>query len=379
MAAPRPQKKRWLRALLGLVLMAISAKVLSQLSFGGGSSSGQEHQEEEQQRQQYLQQAAAERQQLVQQVGQAQCGASLPTVAALVESFVTAPTPARNTNVSLDAPLIFFHQRKTAGTSMRRAIRRIALGSRQPFYIPCNQGVHCDTYHIGNASAKAFYAGHFYWGELRELSRRAKFLPPGAHWDDPRHRASCFTIFREPLARMESCYYYRFIQERGIKNKHFSCLDQLNPVELRRMFMDGRSKFARGCLNEPFRILSGLTDEEDLAALSSAAPDQGWQLTAAMALTLQHLAQCVPVVLERPESLRLMRHYFPQLTPGLDSLQHANALKVGRCPLSDATRSLLAELSVGEHILYEAVQRRVDYMLAELGEEGEQQQEEEQR
>ena len=172
---------------------------------------------------------------------------------------------------------------------------------------------------------------------------------------------------------------HTLLQERGIKNKHFSCLDQLNPVELRRMFMDGRSKFARGCLNEPFRILSGLTDEEDLAALSSAAPDQGWQLTAAMALTLQHLAQCVPVVLERPESLRLMRHYFPQLTPGLDSLQHANALKVGRCPLSDATRSLLAELSVGEHILYEAVQRRVDYMLAELGEEGEQQQEEEQR
>ncbi|KAL4423827.1 hypothetical protein ABPG75_001128 [Micractinium tetrahymenae] len=290
----------------------------------------------------------------------------------MVEAFLATPLPPRNLNLSEDAPLFFFHQRKTAGSSMRQAIVQAAKAANLSYFVSCHDGVPCDLYHIGT-NFSAIYAGHFYWGEQRELSRQSSFDPATGTWHNPRHSASCLTVFRDPVARLESCYYYRFVQERRIKHQHYRCMNLLTNAELRNMLTNGRTIWGRGCLNEPFRILSGLSDELDLAALSSSPSTKGSLLTAAMSLTLSHLSGCVPLVLEDPRSLRLVRHWFPQLAPAFMELQQVRKTKAARCPMSNRTRATLEELGAGERMLYDAVQRRMEVMLAALPPEAEEQ------
>lgn len=83
-------------------------------------------------------------------------------------------------------------------------------------------------------------------------------------------------------------------------------------------------------------------------------------------MTLSHLATCVPLVLERPDSLRLARHWFPQLAGAFETLGRKNAGPVERCALSDRARAALADLAAGEQLIYDAAQRRADAMLDTL-------------
>ncbi len=129
----------------------------------------------------------------------------------MVEAFLASPLPPRNLNLSEDAPLFFFHQRKTAGSSMRKAIVEAAKAANLSYFVSCHDGVPCDLYHVGT-NFSAIYAGHFVWGEQRELSRRSVFDPATGTWHNPRHNASCLTMFRDPVSRLESCYYFRFVQ-----------------------------------------------------------------------------------------------------------------------------------------------------------------------
>lgn len=292
-------------------------------------------------------------------------GVLASAVPPLVDAFLASPLPPRNLNLSEDAPLFFFHQRKTAGSSMRKAIVEAAKAANMSYFVSCHDGVPCDLYHVGT-NFSAIYAGHFVWGEQRELSRRSVFDPATGTWHNPRHNASCLTMFRDPVSRLESCYYYRFVQERRIKHQHYRCMNLLTTAELRNMFVNGRTKWGRGCLNEPFRILSGLTDELDLAALSASPSTKGSLLTTAMSLTLSHLSGCVPLVLEDPRSLRLVRHWFPQLAPAFVELQEVRKTKAARCPMSNRTRAVLEELGAGERMLYDAAKRRLEVMLATL-------------
>ncbi|KAL4423826.1 hypothetical protein ABPG75_001127 [Micractinium tetrahymenae] len=285
------------------------------------------------------------------------------SVASLVQAFLAAPLPPRNLNLSEQAPLFFFHQRKTAGSSLRATIVQAAKDANLSYFVPCHDGVPCDLYHIGT-NFSAIYAGHFYWGEQRELSRRSSFDPAAGTWHNPRHNASCLTMFRDPVSRLESCYYFRFVQERAIRDGHFSCLSNLKAREMRSMFADGRTLYGRGCLNEPFRILSGLTDELDLTALSNSSTAEGSLLNAALALTLKHLSGCVPLVLEDPRSLQLAQHWFPQLAPAFVELKKRNKGLARRCPMTERAQAVLQELAAGEQIVYDAARRRVEVMLA---------------
>ena len=139
---------------------------------------------------------------------------------------------------------------------------------------------------------------------------------------------------------------------------------------MRSMFADGRTLYGRGCLNEPFRILSGLTDELDLAALSRSPTTEGSVLTSALTLTLSHLSGCVPLVLEDPRSMRLAQHWFPQLAPAFQQLGKRNKGLARRCPMTQRAQAVLQELAAAEQIVYDAARRRVEIMLAALPAEG---------
>lgn len=115
------------------------------------------------------------------------------STSALLKTFLAAPLPRRNTNLSVDAPLFFIHQRKAGGSSVRAAILDAAQQAGLPFFIPCygDPVVHCDTYSIGRAPPAAIYGGHLPWAERKELSRRATF--DGNIWHNPLNNARCWT------------------------------------------------------------------------------------------------------------------------------------------------------------------------------------------
>ena len=156
-------------------------------------------------------------------------------------------------------------------------------------------------------------------------------------------------------------------QERKINDPAYACLSNLTSAQVRNMYLNGTSMYGRSCLNEPYRILSGVADEADINALSeAAAPGHAAHLERVLALTLKHLAQCVPIVLEKPESLRLARYYFPQLMSAFAELPHCNKGKAARCPLSPDAQAQLGELAAAETLLYRAAVLRVDHLLAAL-------------
>lgn len=193
-----------------------------------------------------------------------------------VRAFVEAPLPAVARHLSPGSPLIFHHQRKTGGSSLRIALKAAAAAANLTTFVTCYAGVSCDSYTFGNASA-ALYAGHLGWGERRNLARTGSLDVRTARWSTPQQRASCLTLFREPIARLESCYYYRFVNKRmagpkAIAHPRFQCISNLTASEVRSMLVTGRSQFGSGCLAEPFRIFSGQTSEEELAEVAIHPP-----------------------------------------------------------------------------------------------------------
>lgn len=287
---------------------------------------------------------------------------------ALVAQFLAAPAPAVNSNISADLPLFFFHQRKTAGSAARTALVAAAETHGLPYFVPCFGNVSCDTYHIGTAVA-ALYAGHIPWAERKELARRAAYQPANGTWVNPSDRASCLTVFRAPVARMESCYYYRFIQERGIAatEHRLTCLSNLTEPEISSFLRYGRSMWGRGCLNEAFRILSGVNDETAIAQMTMR---EGGAVTfqPILAMTLHNLAKCVPLVLEMPESFALVDHFFPQFASTFASMPRENTGQVGRCALSAESEAALVKLANdgGEQLLYDSVKQRVTLLLSSI-------------
>jgi hypothetical protein len=140
----------------------------------------------------------------------------------LVATFLASPLPPRNLNISVENPLLFVHQRKAGGSSVRVALVAAAAQARLPSYVPCHGGVKCTTFDIPVNAAAAIYAGHFPWihaarqlMQQRQLGRSGSTPPSSGATPDTIQRqslhqpASCLTLFRDPMARLESCFYYR--------------------------------------------------------------------------------------------------------------------------------------------------------------------------
>jgi hypothetical protein len=138
--------------------------------------------------------------------------------------------------------------------------------------------------------------------------------------------------------------------------------------ELVAFLKEGRSIYGYGCLSEPYRLFSGVADEVELAELGGAHPDSFENLMA-LSSTLRRLSKCVPLVLEDPRSFALAQHWFPQVASAftkLPRLKVASERNVTKCQLSPQARAVLEALTRTETLLYRAVLRRVERMLAHL-------------
>lgn len=219
------------------------------------------------------------------------------------------PTPSR--------PFVFFHQRKTGGSSIRKMLVESAKGYDLTFRVQCFGGVHCNSYDVPlNLGLSAVYGGHLYFPSAvkaihQQTVRSASFRP--VQEDD--YGFDCLTIFREPVSRVQSCWNYRFPPAARAFNSY-------GVEEIRRMLPLGMSFYDEGCNNEPLRILSDSGRSEQkvnvlTSNLTDAAvfdPKSGWAFDAVgtLARTFEHMETCVIGVLERcEETEKVIAFYFP--------------------------------------------------------------------
>ena len=77
------------------------------------------------------------------------------------------------TEVTGATPMVFFHQRKAGGSSIRAVLHRLCTDANLHCFIICYDGVACDTYSLpASGSRSAVYAGHIPWGEPQNKFER---------------------------------------------------------------------------------------------------------------------------------------------------------------------------------------------------------------
>lgn len=221
-----------------------------------------------------------------------------------------SPSPAR--------PFVFFHQRKTGGTAMRHLLVNSAKRHHLPYHVKCFNNVQCNAYDLPlNEPLSAVYGGHIYFPSALKAIEQAHVRHPS--FEAPFETATedvgfdCFTIFRDPVSRVASCWNYRFPNAPPFQTIDADFVKNHLPTAM--------SIFAEGCNNEPLRILSdsGRAEEKvnTLTATDDAItahPGTDWALDAVgtLARTLEHMDMCVVGVVERcDETRRVVRHYFP--------------------------------------------------------------------
>ena len=97
------------------------------------------------------------------------------------------------TEVTGATPMVFFHQRKAGGSSIRAVLHGLCTDANLHCFIICYDGINCDTYTLPTkGSPSAVYAGHIPWGEPQNKFER--------YWHRSSSNFSCVTNYREPVS-----------------------------------------------------------------------------------------------------------------------------------------------------------------------------------
>ncbi|CAK0888257.1 unnamed protein product, partial [Prorocentrum cordatum] len=276
------------------------------------------------------------------------------------DRFLQAPLPPKVERFSVERPLVFIHQRKAGGSSLRVIMVGVCKKKGLTYHIKCfpNMGeTRCDSYSYGD-SIVAVYGGHVDWLQMsRMFARRGRWDTSDKSWHQDVAQFSCFTNFRDPLSRIESCYYFRFHNKgKGAP----SCLADFAPEDMRRFFQASRSEYGYSCMNEPFRMLSSFVDE---ALFSTYDDSQEWEL--AFSRTLNNLARCVPLIMENSKTLDVVASWFPQFGdvvkfPKVHSMTGGSR----KCALSEQHLDVLRDLTRQERRLYDLVLKRAQQFIS---------------
>ena len=294
----------------------------------------------------------------------------------LIQGFLRAPGLwPKVENVTTKRPFIFFHQRKAGGSSIRKTLYNGARKKNLKTYIPCH-GVKCDTYTLPTTltakNAAVIYGGHIPWGEPQNKYER--FL----HDEAGSREFSCATNFREPLSRVISCLHFRF--PGPFKNKCITDMDN----DLLLQYMKKPDKYGNSCLNEPFRIMSGIRTDVFADKLDVCTPHNRSQLMSgdlfgahpefvvALTLTLEHTMKCSPLILEAPESYTMAQQRFDdasgvRLVTDSGGMLHENNKNDGHTcgdakehPWQQKNLHLMFCVTAVEQMLYRAVVQKTE-------------------
>lgn len=274
-------------------------------------------------------------------------------------------------------PLIFFHQRKAGGSSLRESLHEASQAVKMTSYIPCYDDIPCVNFAIDkNAVDRAVYGGHFSWGDQAMLA---------LHHRAYRSYFTCFTNYRHPIDRIESCLYFRFPYM--LQNL---CLNDY-PLPMFDFLLSQIDTYGNSCLNEPFRVLSGERDELVLDHLMDgetelfhdlpppADPKLGKKQRRLLhdhtmhifKSTLQHTLKCTPVFNELPESYSMLDYIYPSFE-GQHAFEPEKKVRLGkkrdRCePVTGIRRTMIEKRAALEVMLYETVYQKAHKHLKHVG------------
>ncbi|CAE7581061.1 rlmN [Symbiodinium sp. CCMP2592] len=251
-------------------------------------------------------------------------------VQVMIDRFLNKKVPPKNEDVSEHAPLVFMHQHRAGGTTMRKLLYNQSVNMKLTPHIMCSGGVSCREFKNNDAKA-AVYGGQFCWRELMDSL--------------PEKRVSCLTNFREPVARIQSCYHNRLVHTKKIAP---ACMGKLEPSKLKSLLQN------YGCVNEPFRRL-GHCGLKPADAKDKKARMLSWNTT------LEHLAECVPVLVDKQETYAAAVKYFPQFKQvfwQMKKLKLNENENTEECAIPDTHMAVIKELASEELLLYEAAHAR---------------------
>ena len=178
------------------------------------------------------------------------------------------------------------------------------------------------------------------------------------------------TNYREPVSRIISCLAYRHPTE--MRDKCVADMD----VGLLRVLLNRPDRFGNSCLNEPFRIMSGIRSDHFIDRLDECDDpggrvDDDANLELALRLTLTHASKCSPLVMESPDTYTLASRRF-NATPlrfvdGEGNMYHTNFAKnstncSGRTWGKENLRLVMCKTAL-ERILYHTVKRKAECAL----------------
>jgi len=269
---------------------------------------------------------------------------------------------------ALTQPFIFFHQRKSGGSKIRDEIMAAAKAIEAPTFIPCvTPNLGCETYYTPENGdfpppIPTVYGGHIHYNTFIQTLYVLHNVPKlKVQISPPPPKFTCFTIFREPISRIQSCWNYRFIQTNPVKKsrEQIHKLADMPTTNLTSQLTSARSKYGKGCLNEPMRIFSDFGQDEPIVN-NLAGADLG---IAELALnqTVERAGQCVVGILERCADTKLViEKHLPFFAPYFSCDHQENTGKVEKGALSDDHLAILQELGRFEIRAYEQANLLLD-------------------
>ncbi|KAL3910198.1 MAG: hypothetical protein SGARI_002241 [Bacillariaceae sp.] len=244
------------------------------------------------------------------------------------------------------------HHLQSAADALTTTNSSNSSNGKTKAYIACLGGIHCATYATPTEPMSneppVIYGGHFYYPSVKytldlwhgryqkndqneQVPARMKNLnPTEATTTSSTPPFTCFTLFRDPIERIQSCWNYRMVQEHHFKhqrlatynNDEYSNNDQKH-VSIPSLLIHARDTYEMGCLNEPMRIFTSVGgDERIINHLWSNGNDEDadddlrllYDPSRLVQETIQRSSQCIIGILERPnETNQLLQYYLPWL------------------------------------------------------------------
>ena len=252
-------------------------------------------------------------------------------VAAMIQNFLQKPLPPKNEAVSETRPLVFMHQHRAGGTTLRKLLYNTSLSLKMKPHIQCSGGVDCRAFK-NQVTDASVYGGQFCWREMMtSLSGK---------------QVSCLTNFREPVARITSCYMQRLVEKKKVAP---FCMAKLDPKKLKTLLVN------YGCVNEPFRRLGQCGVQTHADANDKKARMQIWNNT------LENLASCVPILVDKQDTYSAAVKHFPQFKQVFWQMKkeklNTNSYPKD-CEIPASHMAVIQELAGEEKLLYEAAKKR---------------------
>ncbi|CAB9510292.1 expressed unknown protein [Seminavis robusta] len=313
---------------------------------------------------------------------------------ASIESHTAEPNFSQQVNLqgiypllapSVERPFIFFHQRKCGGTTLRTQLYAAAKNISAESFIPCfsahgRETLDCETYYtpqisnpalLPNGKVPIVYGGHFYYPSFQRTIYLFHNDPHNVALVQPPPTAdfTCLTIFREPTARIQSCWNFRMVEHNNLREENnVTEFASIPAIHMRQNLTTAMSSYGEGCLNEPMRIFSDYGNDEfivnhlhepNLANVANHATEQ----------TLSRIAEhCVVGIFERCADTRAaIAKYIPFLEPYMNECsgggEHLNGGNVSKGILDEEQLGVIRKLSWYEDQIYQAANRLLDVQI----------------